>query len=87
MACFLLKELPFTQCDRLNVSTDLKECNSTSAAREIETDSDWEGAGESREENNVTSMDLEQERAVYKRQLLMCHLNTNSIQNKFEELG
>lgn len=45
-----------------------------------------EGIGENLEEDNVEGMDHEQERSIYNRQLLLCHLNINSVQNKFEEL-
>ena len=37
--------------------------------------------------NNALNNVLIAERIMYKREILMCHLNINSIQNKFEELA
>lgn len=53
---------------------------------DIEMDIGLEGIGENLEEDNVEGMDHEHERSIYNRQLLLCHLNINSVQNKFEEL-
>ena len=87
-------ELPFSQCESINVLPDLEGCNTpstrliniTSTGMEIEMEVEQNGIGENLEEDNAEVTDLEQERSLYNKQLLLCHLNINSIQNKFEEL-
>lgn len=64
-------ELPFYDADNLTLEAIFNDDNATSTELEIE---DTQGA------SSLTSI-----RVNYKRELLMCHLNINSLQNKFEE--
>lgn len=87
-------ELPFSQCESINVLPDLEGCSTPSTGldsfpstgMEIEMEAELNRIGENLQANNAEVTEFEQERLVYKKQLLLCHSNINSIQNKFEEL-
>ena len=77
-------ELPFHDIDIQDwLETD---CDPSSSAENVSNLEPTRNEPDNLEQGFEESPDLEDMRSIYRKELLMCHININSIQNKFEEL-
>ena len=77
-------ELPFHDIDIQDwLETD---CDPSSSAENVSNLESTRNEPDNMEQGSEESPDLEDMRSIYRKELLMSHININSIQNMFEEL-